>query len=289
MSAPPTLTGLLAWPAGHSLSPLIHRYWLQQLGLAGDYQAHAVAPEQLADTLSTLIAGGYRGLNLTLPHKTAVLPLLQHLSPLAAQIGAVNTMVIAADGGLAGENTDVAGFVAPLTAARWQGEGAVLLGAGGAARAVVAGLAGLGVQQITVAARRSDAVAALAQDLRALLDCPRLSHLDWDSAADAPLLIPPTNLLINSTPLGMQGQKPLQLRLDRLPANALVYDLVYRPHHTPLLLSAKAAGLATQDGLEMLLAQAAPAFAAWHGVQPIITDDLRRKLRDAAAPQHPSV
>jgi shikimate dehydrogenase len=305
-------TGLLAWPAGHSLSPLIHNFWLKQAGIAGNYQLHAVAPGTLELEVSRLIAAGYRGFNLTLPHKTAILPLLTSLTPLARQIGAVNTVVIAADGRLHGDNTDVAGFVTPLRQ-HWDfrgnqrlvqqglanqlanpsvdtlakvGDGgqeavmqAVLLGAGGAARAVVAGLSQMGVGQLTIAARRPQAVEELAEALQALPHCPRIAYLPWGEGL---LTVPPTDLLINSTPLGMVGQPPLLVNLDQLPPTALVYDLVYRPRQTALLQAAVGRGLATQDGLEMLLAQAAPAFAAWYGVQPEITDALRAMVHDAA-------
>ncbi|MCA3249718.1 MAG: shikimate dehydrogenase family protein [Holosporaceae bacterium] len=305
-------TGLLAWPAGHSLSPLIHNFWLKQAGIAGDYRVHAVPPQALKQQIEELVAAGYRGFNLTLPHKTAVLPLLTSLSPLARHVGAVNTVVVGADGQLYGDNTDVAGFVTPLRQ-HWDFRGdqrvaqqglanqlanplvdalakdeigkqelvkqAVLLGAGGAARAVVAGLAELGVDQLTIAARRPQAVAELAEALQDLPHCPRIAYLPWGEGV---LTIPPTDLLINSTPLGMVGQPPLLVNLDQLPPAALVYDLVYRPRQTALLQAAAGRGLATQDGLEMLLAQAAPAFAAWYGVQPEITDALRAMVHDAA-------
>ncbi|MBM3602834.1 MAG: shikimate dehydrogenase, partial [Alphaproteobacteria bacterium] len=170
-------TGLLAWPAGHSLSPLIHHYWLKQAGIAGAYRLHAVPPPALAQQIQDLVATGYRGFNLTLPHKTAVLPLLTSVSPMAQHVGAVNTVVVGADGRLHGDNTDVAGFVTPLKqngflanrpGVKQAVKQAVLLGAGGAARAVVAGLAELGLDQLVIAARRPQAVEALAEALQDL-------------------------------------------------------------------------------------------------------------------------
>jgi shikimate dehydrogenase len=273
-------------PIAQSKSPAIHGFWLTKLGIDADYRACHVTDEGLADYLATRRSDpSWRGCNVTMPHKQAVMGLIDRLDPLAERVGAVNTVVPTGDGGLAGYNTDVAGFLEPLEPLLAQPSlmrMARVFGAGGAARAVVAALAARGF--IVVLAARDPAKA------RALLDelapdgdhhAVALSHFApaTDFAFDDREGI--LDLVVNASPLGMAGQPPLQLDFSHVPPDAVVYDIVTHPLDTPLLLSARARGLATIDGLAMLIGQAAEAFEMFFG-QPAPREhdaELRRLLR----------
>jgi shikimate dehydrogenase len=266
-------------PIAHSRSPLIHGHWLAEHGIAGSYERLDVAPADFADFLHALPASGFAGGNVTIPHKEAAFALADELTPRARAIGAVNTLVVR-EGRLLGDNTDAPGFCAHLDhglGADWPGRGtAVILGAGGAARAIVVGLAERGVRRILVANRtpaRAEAVAALAPGVA--------EALAWD---DLPAAMAGAGLLVNTTSLGMKGQPPLDLDLAPLPAGAAVADIVYAPLETPLLAAARARGLAAVDGLGMLLHQAVPGFAAWFGVRPAVTPALRDRIVADLAP-----
>lgn len=258
-------------PIAHSRSPLIHGHWLAAHGIDGSYERLDVPPADVQAFLRGLSESGFAGGNVTLPHKEAAFALSDTLTPRAEAIGAVNTLVVGADGRLHGDNTDAPGFCAHLDrslGADWPERGeAVILGAGGAARAIVVGLAERGVSRIRVANRtkaRAEAVAALAPGVA--------EPLAW---TDLPAAMARAGLLVNTTSLGMKGQPPLALDLAPLPAGAAVADIVYVPLETDLLAAARARGLAAVDGLGMLLHQAVPGFEAWFGVRPEVTLALR--------------
>lgn len=264
----PPVAGVIGWPIKHSKSPLIHRFWLGKLGLDGDYSRFPVAPERLGDFLRALPAMGLRGINVTVPHKLAVLGHLDAMSAGAAAVGAVNTVVVGANGQLTGHNTDVAGITGPAGRAL-QGRPMLLIGSGGAARAGMAAARAGGAASLWVMARNLDA----AGELQAASGLPGgilgLNDRVPDDVA----------LVFNATTLGMVGNPPLRLDLAPLPADAVVFDAVYAPLDTPLLQAARARGLATIDGLAMLIGQAAEAFRLFYAAEaPRQHDDELRAL-----------
>lgn len=267
-------------PIAHSRSPLIHSYWLQALGLAGSYGRVLVEPQDLDAFLRDLHPNGYAGCNVTIPHKEQAFAACARLTPTAAALGAVNTLWFE-DGSLCGDNTDVMGYLASLDAAApgWAGHvrTARLLGAGGAARAIVFGLAERGVERIEIANRSDERATALVQDLAPLAERfgARLVVVGWDRRAQG---LEAVHHVVNTTSLGMQGQPPLEMDLARLPERAIVFDAVYVPLVTPLLAQARARGLVVADGLDMLLHQARPGFERWFGGQPEVTAALRRHV-----------
>lgn len=246
--------GVIGWPIAHSKSPLIHRFWLQALGLDGDYSRFAVRPDQVGRALKALPALGMAGVNVTVPHKLAVMAHLDRIEPDALAIGAVNTVVVE-NGQLVGANTDMAGFLGPLHGLPL-GHAAVV-GAGGAARAVLLGLKRHGVTHVTLLNRSVERAAALLDSLGVAGHAVPL---------ETPL--PAVDLLVNASSLGMQGQPPLQLDLAGLPTGGIVYDIVYAPLETDLLKAARARGLKAIDGLEMLIGQAAVAFERFFDAVP---------------------
>ncbi len=259
---------LIGWPVGHSRSPLIHRHWLRTLGIAGDYRAEAVPPDEVAAFVSTLRQRGYVGANVTIPHKERVLALAAP-DERARAVGAANTLWFE-DGRLRATNTDVEGFIHNLDAAApgWNSAGtALVLGAGGSARAVIFGLLERGAERVFVANR----TLARGGELAGLFG-HRVEAVGWDAINR---LMPGVDLLVNTTSLGMVGQPPLEVALDSLPAHAVVADLVYAPLVTPLLAAARARALRTADGLGMLLHQAVRGFALWFGRTPQVTGELR--------------
>ncbi len=266
--------GIMGWPVGHSRSPALHGYWLARHGIAGAYVPLPVRPERIAPALRGLSALGFAGCNVTVPHKQAVLALVDRVEPLARQIGAVNLVVVHEDGSLEGRNTDADGFLQSLRqdCPQWRADAgpAVVLGAGGAARAVMAALAGEGVAELRLLNRTRDHAEALAARFGG-----RAQVMDWAAPAAA---LAGAALLVNTTSLGMSGQPPLRLNLAPLPRAAVVADLVYAPLETPLLAAARARGHAVVDGLGMLLHQAVPSFAAWFGVRPEVTAELRAMI-----------
>ena len=259
---------LIGWPAAHSRSPIIHKYWLKQFGIAGDYRIEAVEPAAFADFIGSLAARGYRGANVTIPHKEQALA-LSSPDARARAVGAANTLYFA-DGSLQSTNTDVEGFIGNLDASApgWNHNGeAVVLGAGGSARAVVFGLIERGITRIHLVNRSRDRAQALAQPYG-----DRVSVITWD---DLGAILPKAGLVVNTTSLGMKGQPPLPLDVSVLQANATVADLVYVPLETELLKAARARGLRTADGLGMLLHQAVRGFELWFGRRPQVTPALR--------------
>ena len=269
MAEPFRAACIIGWPAGHSRSPLIHNYWIRQHGLAGEYRRETVRPEEFAGFLAGLGERGYVGANVTIPHKETALA-LSTPDARANAVGAANTLW--RDGAmLRSTNTDVEGFLGNLDAAApgWDRglQNVVVLGAGGSARAVLFGLIERGVPRIHLLNRTLDRAQALAQRFgAAVVPAP------WQEAG---ALLGSTGLLVNSTSLGMKGQPPLDIDVGLLPANAVVADLVYVPLVTPLLAAARARGLATADGLGMLLHQAVRGFSLWFGVKPAVTPELR--------------
>jgi shikimate dehydrogenase len=228
-----------------------------------------------------LRALGFRGCNLTIPHKEAVMPLIEDLSERARRIGAVNTVIFGEDGRIIGDNTDGFGFMASLEAGapEWQaGEGtAVLLGAGGAARAIAVTLLDAGIPAIRLINRTEERAERLADALRPMAEGSGIDVVAWSERQDA---LEGANLLVNTTSLGMTGQPRLDIGLDSLPSDAVVIDIVYSPLETDLLARARVLGNPVVDGLGMLLHQARPGFSAWFGPDPEVTDDLRRIVLD---------
>ena len=266
------LAGVMGWPVAHSRSPLIHNYWLQKHGLAGSYVQLAVQPDQLATALSGLAALGFKGCNVTIPHKVEALKLVHELDSNATRVGAVNTVVVQPDGSLKGINTDGFGYIQSLLDAQpdWRADAgpAVVLGAGGAARAVVLALSDRGAKEILLINRTPDKAEAMAAEFGA-----PVKAVPWEQRHAA---LGGAALLVNTTSQGMHDNPPLDIDLSALPTHALVSDIIYAPLETPLLLAAKARGNPTVGGLGMLLNQARPAFEAWFGVLPEVTPELRR-------------
>jgi shikimate dehydrogenase len=264
----PRVACLIGWPAAHSRSPLIHHYWLRKLDIAGGYSIEAVPPEGFADFVRRLPARGFVGANVTIPHKERALA-LSVPDARARAVGAANTLWVE-EHELRSTNTDVEGFIHNLDAcaAGWdKAEEALVLGAGGAARAVVFGLIERGFKRVHLANRTPERAQALADQFGA-----SVQPLAWATVGD---VLPRAKLLVHTTSLGMHGQPALDIDVGRLPPEAVVADLVYVPLETPLLAAAKARGLKTADGLGMLLHQAVRGFELWFGQRPQVTSELR--------------
>lgn len=261
---------IAGWPVAHSRSPLIHGFWLSNLGLRGSYDREAVPPGAFAAFAAAIGKNGLVGANVTVPHKEDAFAACDKLTTTAAELGAVNTLW-REGGALWGDNTDVVGFLANLDeeAPDWRkrADRAVVLGAGGAARAVISGLLARGVEHIAVVNRTPQRALRLAAHFG-----PRISV---DAPANLPRLLERAGLLVNTTSLGMAGQPALDIDLSPLPDAAIVADLVYAPLQTPLLAAAQRRGLRIVEGLGMLLHQAAPGFERWFGVRPTVTPELR--------------
>ena len=269
---------VIGWPISHSRSPLIHGYWLRHYGIEGRYERRPVPPEDLRAFIDVLRRGELAGSNVTLPHKEAVLPLIDETDSFVRSIGAANTLWTES-GKVFATNTDTYGFLTNLEMAQpgWQhGKGIpVVLGAGGAARAALHGLLTCGLERVRLINRSPARALALSRHFGGGIEV-----VGWD---DRLRTLGDTSLLVNCTSLGMVGNAPLDLPLARLPASAIVYDLVYVPRETPLLAQAKARGLRTVDGLGMLLHQAVPGFERWFGRRPEVTAGLYRLVADDIA------
>ncbi len=270
------IAGVFGWPVSHSRSPRLHGYWLRQYGIDGAYVPFATPPERFEAALRALPALGFRGANVTLPHKEQALRSVDQVSPRARRIGAVNTVIVEEDGSLLGDNTDGFGFYEHLRASApdWQpAQGpAVVLGAGGAARAIVVALLDAGVPEVRLVNRTRQRAEEIAVALAGDETGRRLVARDWDERS---ALLDQAALLVNTTQLGLAGQPPLDIDLAKLPPQAVVDDIVYVPLETPLLVLARRRGNAVVDGLGMLLHQARPGFAAWFKVEPEVTPALR--------------
>jgi shikimate dehydrogenase len=261
---------VIGHPISHSKSPVLHGFWLSQLGIAGAYHAVDVAPDGLAAYLTSRRDDpSWRGCNITLPHKIAIMDLVDDPGNVRGSIGAMNTVFRIESGALTGTNTDAAGFFAPIADVPLEGEHAIVIGTGGAAHAILFALARAGIGPVTLLARNPLKGAAILARFGLKGEVKALSAT-----------LPPAALLVNATQLGMAGQPPLDIDLSPLAPNSIVYDIVYAPLVTPLLDQAAARGLECVDGLEMLIGQAAVAFELFYGVAPPQGDDdaLRRAL-----------
>jgi shikimate dehydrogenase len=275
LSGKAKVAGIFGWPIAHSRSPRLHGFWLERHGIDGIYVPLAVAPENFEAAFRALPALGFRGVNITVPHKEAALAACDEVDPQAQRIGAVNTVVIDPSGQLIGSNTDAFGFIENLRgSSRWEAAAgpAVVLGAGGAARAIAVALIVAGAPEVRIANRTRSRAESLAEDLG-----EGVAVVDWDARADA---LADAALLVNATTLGMDGHEPLDMDLENLPKRAVVTDIVYTPLQTKLLADAAARGNPTVDGLGMLLYQAQPGFEQWFGVRPEVDDALRRFVLD---------
>jgi shikimate dehydrogenase len=261
------LAGITGWPVSHSRSPRLHGFWLDRHGIDGAYLPLPIEPGHFPEAIHGLVRAGFAGVNCTIPHKVAAFEVCDSVDDSARRAGAVNTLVFR-DGRIVGSNTDGWGFLENLRAHGVDpAAGPVLiLGAGGAARAIGAVLQELGVT-VTLANRTRSHAERLAGDL------PGLHVIDWDQRDAA---LPGNALLVNTTPLGMAGNPPLEISLDRAPPGLTVADIVYVPLETPLLAAARGRGLRCVEGLGMLLHQAVPGFRAWFGVEPAVDPALRR-------------
>ena len=263
------LAAVLGDPIAHSLSPRLHGYWLRKHGLQGHYIPLHLRADNLAQTLKLLPRLGFVGANVTLPHKQAVLRLADQVTELATRIGSANTLIFRA-GQVLADNTDAYGFTWNIVSRfpDWRPERAVVLGAGGASRAVVVALQDRGARQIFITNRNRARAEVLAEEFG-------LAVVDWECRHNA---LPGCDTLINATSLGMKGQLELEISLASLTSGALVTDLVYSPLETPLLAQARAAGHPVVDGLGMLLHQAVPGFEAWFGLRPEVDESLRQEM-----------
>ena len=267
------LAGVVGWPVGHSRSPLIHNHWLARYGLDGAYVPLPVSPGDFEASVAALRGMGFRGVNVTVPHKEAAHRLATSLDEAAAEAGAVNTLIFHGDGRVEGRNTDGLGFLASLDeqAAGWIADRpACVMGAGGGARAVVSSLLRRGVPLVRLANRTRQRAERLAAVFPG-----RVEVMAWrEDRLDSP----DAGLLVNTTTRGLNGRDPLVLDIGGLPADCVVADIVYTPLETALLSAARARGLRSVDGLGMLLHQARPGFAAWFGIEPAVDADLRRHV-----------
>lgn len=266
--------GVIGWPVNHSLSPKLHRYWLDKYKIKGEYRALAVAPKELERTLQSLPGEGYAGFNVTLPHKEAASLLVDELDDAARAIGAVNTVVIKGKSFL-GKNTDAYGFAQSLKAGGGlkHKKKAVVLGAGGAARAVVKALADEGFAHIVIACRTMRKGLEIRDS-----KIGKEKNIEVVTWAERHAALEHADLLVNATSLNLAGGEALDIDLGLLPKAAAVMDLVYVPLVTPLLAQAKKRGNITIDGLGMLMHQAVPAFEAWFGVRPEVDEALKALL-----------
>jgi shikimate dehydrogenase len=269
------LAGVMGWPVAHTRSPVIHSHWISKHGLKGAYVQLPVQPDRLEAAIRGLPALGFAGCNITVPHKVNAMQLMDELHPQAARIAAINTVVVQPDGRLLGVNNDGIGYIQSLRDANptWRGDAgpALVLGAGGAARAIVVALLDEGVPELRITNRTLERAQALKEAFG-----DRVTVVPWAERNQAMAGI---SLLVNTTTQGMHGQPALDVQLDDLPAAAMVSDAIYIPLETPLLAAARQRGHQTVNGLGMLLNQARPAFHAWFGVLPEITPELRAAVQ----------
>ena len=266
------LAGVMGWPVMHSRSPLIHNFWFEQHGLAGRYVPLAIRPEGLSAALRALPALGFAGCNVTIPHKQAAMQIVDDVHDSARQIGAISCVTVRADGSLLGSNNDAFGFIRNLRQQQpdWRADAgpAVVVGAGGGARAILCGLLQEGVREIRLVNRSIARAHELAQAFG-----PAVQVHDWAGRHAA---LAGAALVVNTTSQGMVGQGTLDLVLDQLPLTAIAADIVYVPLVTPFLATARARGNPTVTGLGMLLHQGPLAWMAWFDIEPKVTDELQR-------------
>ncbi len=265
------IAGVMGWPVAHSLSPRLHGFWLDYHGVDGAYIPIPVSPDDIETVIKTLPKLGFRGANVTVPHKIPAFNAADELSPAAQAIGAVNTLVCREDGSIFGDNTDGYGFIANLRigAPTWNPSAgpALVLGAGGAARAVVWSLLDAGVPNVVLTNRTQEKADIIAKDMSG-----DVTVIPWDQREGA---VRDAGLIVNTTSLGMTGKPALELNITNVAESTVVTDIVYVPLQTPLLRDAAAVGCQIVDGLGMLLHQAVPGFETWFGLRPDVTPDLR--------------
>jgi shikimate dehydrogenase len=275
MNAMGRLAGVVGWPVGHSLSPRLHGHWLRACGIEGAFVALPVRREDFSEALRGLRLAGFAGVSVTVPHKEAAFALAARADAAAMAAGAANLLLFGEDGTVEARNTDAAGLAASLAGIALAGAPAVVLGAGGAARAAVLALDSMGAAEIRILNRHRGRAEALVAALAPAVAARLISAQAWpDAARDAAIAV-------NATSAGMRGTPSIDLALELLPRSAAVCDIVYNPLETGLLRAARAAGLKTVDGLGMLMHQARPQFRAFYGVEPEVTPALRRELEKA--------
>jgi shikimate dehydrogenase len=264
------LAGVMGWPVAHTRSPVIHNHWISKYGLKGAYVQLPVEPGSLEAAIRGLPALGFAGCNITVPHKISAMPWMDEIHPAAQRIEAINTVVVREDGSLLGVNNDGIGYIQSLRDAdpHWRADQgpAMVIGAGGAARAIVVALLDEGVPELRITNRTAEKAQAFRDAFG-----ERIKVIPWDERNSA---MAGLSLLVNTTTQGMHGQPPLDVVLEELPRDAMVSDAIYIPLETPLLAAARQRGHRTVNGLGMLLNQARPAFKAWFGVMPDITPEL---------------
>lgn len=268
---PPLLAGVVGFPIGHSRSPLMHGYWLKRYGIKGHYIPISLSAPDFVAGIRSLPRLGFKGVNITIPHKVSMLGLADSVTDRAALIGAVNTITFKDDGSIRGDNTDGYGFIQNMrqNAPGWDPRSgpALVLGAGGAARAIISALLGEGVTELRLANRTRQRAQILADQFGA-----KVQVVDWNRASDA---VDGAMTIVNTTSLGMQGQPELNINLESAPKAATVTDLVYAPLITPFLEHAASLGLVAVDGLGMLLHQGVPGFELWFDHRPEVDEGLR--------------
>ncbi len=268
------LAGVMGWPVMHSRSPLLHNYWFRQHNLAGTYVPLGIRPEALAAALRALHPLGFAGCNLTLPHKQEAMKIVDEVDTVAKSIGAISCVVVRPDGSLAGTNNDCYGFVRSIRQEQpaWRADSgpSVVIGAGGGARAVCYGLMQAGATEIRLVNRAFARARKIADEFGG-----PLKVMPWEQRHEA---LDDAAMVVNTTSQGMVGQSPLDIRLDKLPTQALVVDIIYTPLETPFLAAARKRGNPTVNGLGMLLHQGPPAWQAWFGIEPAVTSELRAMM-----------
>ncbi len=271
------LAGVIGSPIAHSKSPMLHRHWLKTNGIEGYYIPMDISRDSLPEVIRTLPQMGFVGVNITIPHKEAVLELADLVTDRAALIGAANTLIFRKDGIIHADNTDGYGFIENLRhgAPGWQPKSgpAVVFGAGGASRAVIASLIEVGVPEIRLSNRSRNRADVLQKEYGA-----KIKVYDWVKAGN---MMDGATTVVNTTSLGMVGKPEFRIPLDDLSPNAVVTDLVYTPLDTPFLIKAREMGCTTVDGLGMLLYQAVPAFERWFGTRPVVDETLRNAILSA--------
>ncbi|MEY4341023.1 MAG: hypothetical protein RL541_527 [Pseudomonadota bacterium] len=264
------MAGVMGWPVAHSRSPFIHNYWIKQYSIQGAYGLFPVDPKDLGQAIRGIQTLGIAGSNITIPHKVDAMQYMDWVHPLAQRMGAINTIVRQPDGALHGFNNDGFGFIESLREAQptWKADAGpiVVLGAGGASRAIVVSLMDAGAKEIRIINRSRDKADALAGEFG-----PPVTALNWSEREEA---LSGAALLVNTTNQGMHGEPALDIDLGKLPTTALVSDAIYIPLETPLLKAARLRGNTTVNGLGMLIHQARPAFQAWFGILPESTPEL---------------